>query len=85
MNVGTAILRIGSETSLTLTNVNDGSVQVHLNQGTLNLHVRKLYGGEIYEVDTPNLAEAAIPERRMMTRPTMRAKATPPGRGLPSA
>ncbi|HXY50471.1 MAG TPA: DUF6600 domain-containing protein [Terriglobales bacterium] len=56
LNFGTGILRISSETSLTLTNVGDGTVQVLLNQGTLNLRVRKLYQGEIYEVDTPNLA-----------------------------
>ena len=56
LNFGTGVLRISSETSLTLTNVNDGTVQVLLNQGTLNLRVRKLYQGEIYEVDTPNLA-----------------------------
>jgi len=29
---------------------------VELDQGALNLWVRHLFGGEIYEVDTPNLA-----------------------------
>jgi hypothetical protein len=56
LNLGTGLLRIGSETSLTLTNVTNDTVQVQLHQGTLNLHLRKLYGGEIYEIDTPNQA-----------------------------
>jgi hypothetical protein len=56
LNVGTGILRMGDETSMTLTNVADNSVQVELHQGTLNLHVRHLFEGEIYEIDTPNLA-----------------------------
>jgi hypothetical protein len=56
LNIGTAILRVDDETSLTLTNVSDNTVQLQLHQGVLNLRVRKLYGGEIYEIDTPNLA-----------------------------
>jgi hypothetical protein len=56
LNVGTGILRMGDETSVTLTNVADNSVQVELHQGTLNLHVRRLFEGEVYEIDTPNLA-----------------------------
>ena len=56
LNVGTGVMRMGSETSLTLTNVSDNTVQVELHQGTLDLHVRHLFGGEIYEVDTPNMA-----------------------------
>ncbi|MDP9159264.1 MAG: FecR domain-containing protein, partial [Acidobacteriota bacterium] len=56
LQLGSAALRLNSETSLTLTNVSDQTVQVELDQGTLNLTVRRLYGGEIYEVDTPNLA-----------------------------
>src|SRR6201988_4585249 len=56
LNVGTGTLRMGDETSLTLTNVTNSSVQVELHQGTLNVHVRHLFGGEIYEIDTPNLA-----------------------------
>jgi hypothetical protein len=56
LNMGTASLRMDSETSLTLSNVSDNTVQVELDQGVLNIHVRRLYGGEIYEVDTPNVA-----------------------------
>ncbi len=56
LNLGTGVMRISSETSLTLTNVTNDVVQVELHQGTLNVHVRKLYGGETYEIDTPNQA-----------------------------
>jgi len=56
LNVGSGILRLNSESSLTLTNVNENTVQVQLHQGTLSLEVRRLYNGEVYEVDTQNLA-----------------------------
>jgi len=56
LHLGSSALRMNSETSMTLTNVDDQTVQVELDQGTLNLWVRHLYDGEIYEVDTPNLA-----------------------------
>jgi hypothetical protein len=38
LNFGTGLLRIGSETSVTLTNVNENTVQVSLHQGALNVH-----------------------------------------------
>jgi len=56
LHLGSAGLRMNAETSLTLTNVSDDLVQVELDQGTLNLHIRHLFGGETYEVDTPNQA-----------------------------
>ena len=56
LNMGSAAMRMNSETSLTLSNLTDGTVQVELNQGTLNLRVGRMFKGEIYEVDTPNFA-----------------------------
>jgi hypothetical protein len=56
LSLGTARARINSESSLTLTNISDNAVQLSLHQGTLNLTVGRLYGGEVYEVDTPNIA-----------------------------
>src|SRR4030095_10227827 len=56
LNLGSASLRMNAETSLTLTNVSDEIVQVELDQGTLNVHIRHLFGGETYEIDTPNQA-----------------------------
>ena len=54
LNVGTGLMQLNSETSLTLVNVDRGTVQVRLHQGTLFLHVRHLFDGEIYEVDSSN-------------------------------
>jgi Family of unknown function (DUF6600) len=56
LHLGSAALRMNAETSLTFTNVGDDIVQVELDQGTLNLHIRHLFGGETYEIDTPNQA-----------------------------
>ena len=56
LQLGGAYVRMANETSLTLTNVSDDTIQVELDQGTLNIRIRRLYDGQIYEVDTPNLA-----------------------------
>ena len=56
LNVGGSYLRMNSESSLTLTNVGDNALQTELDQGVLEVTVRHLEPGEIYEVDTPNLA-----------------------------
>lgn len=56
LSVGSGIIRIGSESSLTVTNVAENIVQLQLHQGALNLHVRRLFDNEKYEVDTPNQA-----------------------------
>ncbi len=56
LNVGDGFLRMNSETSVTLTNVGDNTIQVELDQGTLEVTVRHLMPGEVYEVDTPNMA-----------------------------
>jgi hypothetical protein len=56
LHLGSAALRMNAETSMTLTNLSDDIVQVELDQGTLNIHIRHLFGGETYEIDTPNQA-----------------------------
>ncbi|HEU5402642.1 MAG TPA: DUF6600 domain-containing protein [Terriglobales bacterium] len=56
LTLATAALRLDSETSLTISNLSDNTVQLELDQGVLNVHVRRMYDGEIYEVDTPNVA-----------------------------
>ena len=56
LNTGTAFLRMDSETSLTLTDVGNNTIQVELDQGTLEITVQHLEPGEIYEINTPNLA-----------------------------
>ncbi|HTZ98384.1 MAG TPA: DUF6600 domain-containing protein [Terriglobales bacterium] len=56
VSFGTARARIDAMSSLTLTNVSDNAIQLSLHQGAMNLHVARLNEGEIYEVDTPNIA-----------------------------
>ncbi|HJU10678.1 MAG TPA: FecR domain-containing protein, partial [Candidatus Binataceae bacterium] len=56
LQLGGAAVRMESQTSLTFTNVADNVLQLELDQGTLDLHVGRLFNGEIYEVDTPNAA-----------------------------
>ena len=56
VQVGSGTFRMDAETSVTLSNVSDNTVQIELDQGTLFLHVRELFPGEIYEIDTPNTA-----------------------------
>jgi hypothetical protein len=55
LNFDSGRMRIDSETSLTLTNVNDMSARVELHQGALNVHIRSLGNNETYEISTPNL------------------------------
>lgn len=57
VSVGSGLIRIDSESSLTLTSVTDTGVQLQLHQGAMYLHVRDL-DGQTYEVDTPNQAFA---------------------------
>jgi hypothetical protein len=56
LNVGNAFLRMDSESSLTLTNVGNNTIQAELDQGEMEITVLHLEPGEVYEIDTPNLA-----------------------------
>jgi hypothetical protein len=54
--VGSAAVRLGSNTGVEVLNLDDNIAQFQLSEGTLSLTVRRLYPGQIYEVDTPTLA-----------------------------
>ncbi len=54
--VGSAAVRLGSNTSLEILDLDDKIAQFQLTEGTLNLSVRRLYPAQIFEVDTPTLA-----------------------------
>jgi hypothetical protein len=56
LNIGEASLRIDQNTSFDFLNLDDNVAQVELTQGSLNLHVRRLYDNQTYEIDTPTLA-----------------------------
>ncbi len=56
LHIGSTSIRIGAETGITFLNLNDRTVQIQLAQGSMNVHVRRLEGGDAFEVDTPNIA-----------------------------
>ncbi|MGK2941837.1 MAG: DUF6600 domain-containing protein [Immundisolibacter sp.] len=56
LQVGSAAVRLGPDTSLEILELDDRIAQFRLTQGTLNLSVRRLDSGQIYEVATPTLA-----------------------------
>lgn len=56
LQAGNATFRVDEGTSLSIINLDDRTAQVEITQGTLNLRVRRIYEGQIFEVDTPTLA-----------------------------
>ena len=58
LDLGTAAVRLGSNTAFAFLDLDDHSVQMQLSTGTIVVALRELQGGESYEVDTPNVALA---------------------------
>ena len=56
MHVGSAAIRMNSQTALAILNLDDRTVQLSLTQGSLSVRVRYLAEDETFEVDTPNAA-----------------------------
>ncbi|HLJ26468.1 MAG TPA: DUF6600 domain-containing protein [Candidatus Angelobacter sp.] len=56
MHIGSTAIRVDGQTSVSFLNLDDRTVQIQLNSGTINVRVRNLYRDEVFEVDTPNLA-----------------------------
>lgn len=56
IQLGGAMIRMDAGTSLSILNLDDRIAQLQLTQGTLNVRVRRLEPGQVFEVDTPNLA-----------------------------
>lgn len=56
LHVGSTAIRLAPETSMTVLDLDDRTMQLRLSEGTLNLRVRHLDDGDLVEVDTPNLA-----------------------------
>src|SRR6266436_989857 len=56
LNIGSAVIRLSSNTGFSFLNLDDHMAQVRLTEGTLNLRVRHLESDETIEIDTPNLA-----------------------------
>jgi hypothetical protein len=56
LQTGQASIRLSSMTALSLLNLDDQTTQMRLAEGSINFRVRELREGDVYEVDTPNLA-----------------------------
>jgi hypothetical protein len=56
LQIGSAAVRLGETTSITLLNLDDRLAQFELAQGMMDIRVRRLDPGEVFEIDTPNLA-----------------------------
>jgi FecR protein len=56
LQAGQASLHLGGMTALSFLNLNDNITQMRLAEGQLNFRVREMRQGDVYEVDTPNLA-----------------------------
>jgi Family of unknown function (DUF6600) len=59
LGLGTAYIRLNSETGFSLLNLDDSTTQIRLTEGTINVYVKRLDQNEIFEVDTPNVAFTA--------------------------
>jgi hypothetical protein len=56
LEIGAATLRLDQQSSFDVLNLDDTFAQTELTSGTMNLHVRRVFEGQSYEVDTPTLA-----------------------------
>jgi len=54
VRIGQNSIRLNSRTNFQFVNLADDVVQTSVNSGSLGLHVRHLFDGESWEVDTPN-------------------------------
>jgi len=56
VHIGSTAIRMDSETGISFLTLDDRTVQLQLAQGTIEVHLRDLEGGDAFEIDTPNLA-----------------------------
>src|SRR6202043_1677132 len=56
LQAGQASIHMGSMTALSFLNLDENIMQVRIAEGAMNFRVRELREGDVYEVDTPNLA-----------------------------
>lgn len=56
LETGAATIHLGNMTALSFLNLDENIIQMRLPEGSVNFRVRELREGDLYEVDTPNLA-----------------------------
>ncbi len=56
LDIGSAVVRLGSMTGLSFLNLDDRNAQLNVTAGTAIVHVRSLESDQSFEIDTPNVA-----------------------------
>jgi uncharacterized protein DUF6600 len=56
LDLGAAVVRMGSTTGFAFLSLGDATAQMQLTGGTLMVRVRDMEADQVYEIDTPNLA-----------------------------
>ena len=56
LQLGSAVIRLSSNTGFSFLNLDDNTVQIQLTSGSVNVRVRRLDRDDVVEIDTPNLA-----------------------------
>ena len=56
LQLGSAVIRLNSNTGFSFLNLDDNTVQIQLTSGSVNVRVRRLDRDDVVEIDTPNLA-----------------------------
>jgi hypothetical protein len=56
LEAGEATIHLGSMTALSFLNLDENILQARIAEGAINFRVREMREGDLYEVDTPNLA-----------------------------
>jgi FecR protein len=60
IQLGSAVIRLAPNTGFSFLNLDDKSIQMQLTSGAISATVRRLDGGDDFEVDTPNQAFTAL-------------------------
>ena len=56
LQLGSAVIRLSEDTGVSFLNLDDHTVQLQLSSGSISMRVLRLDRGDVFEVDTPNLA-----------------------------
>jgi hypothetical protein len=56
IEIGGALVRLSADAGMSVLNLDDEIAQLQLTEGRLNVRVRHLDRGQVFEIDTPNLA-----------------------------
>jgi len=62
LNMGSAAIRLSSNTGFSFLNLDDRTTQIRITEGVINVRVRRLDQDENFEIDTPNLAFSILRE-----------------------